>query len=380
MGKSKRLVCPVCKKNTVSTSRTKRCLECYYKRTDIKSVAEIHHCVECNKVVGRGSTRCRQCYFKRQGEFGKLTSQAFQEGKKKAALESQIHEPLTSYEEAQKQWDRCIGRMKQRKKSIPKKPKGRERVVVIPDTHAPFHVPEMLAHICEVEGSISSKAICIGDISDAYAFSTFTKYEKVSFSEEWASVTQVIDALSRSFSEVEIIIGNHDARLEKRLLERLTPDMVDAIRYMTGGLLCPLTALSRDYENVHIAKHETPSGHHVDWFTTDGDVWLGHPERFSITPGSALRKTDDWLLDNEVSLGLDKYRLIVMGHTHQLSSLPWRGNQLLVECGCICQTQGYQTKARIGGRPQKRGYIWYEKDGGKVDLNSVGMHWFDVEQ
>ena len=374
MPKAKRLVCPVCKKNPVSTPRTKRCRECYYKRTDIKSIAKVRHCADCKKVIGPGSTRCRDCYFKKQGEIGKLASQAFQEGKKK----SEIREPLTSYEEAQTQWDRCIGRMKVRQAKSPKKPKGRERVVVVPDIHAPFHEPDHLAYICEVEGPKCAKAICIGDVSDAYAFSTFTKYEQVSFSEEWASVTQVVDALSRSFHQVEIIIGNHDARLEKRLLERLTPDMVDAIRYMTGGLLCPLTALAKQYPNVSIARHETPSGHFVDWFITDGDVWLGHPEKFSKVPGASLRAVEDWLLDNEVALGLDKYRLIVMGHTHQLSKLPWRGSQLLVECGCICQTQGYQTKPRIGGRPQKRGYIAYEKINGTCDLNSVLMHWFDV--
>ena len=379
MPTDKLVLCPVCKKNTLSNARAKRCRDCYYNRSDIKSVAKVHNCVDCKKVVIRGSTRCRECYFKHQAEVGKLTSQAFQEGKKREALESQIHEPLTSYEEAQKQWDRCIGRMKVRQAKAPKKPKGRERVVVVPDIHAPFHEPEMLAYITEEEGPKCTKAILLGDVSDAYAFSTFTKYEKVSFAEEWASVTQVIDAISRSFHEVEIIIGNHDARLEKRLAERLTPDMIDAIKYMTGGILCPLTALVKQYPNVTIARHETPSGHVVNWFTTDGDVWLGHPEKFSKVPSASLRALDDYLSDNELALGLDKYRLIVMGHTHQLEIIPWRGSQLLVSAGCICQQAEYMRTPRLGGRPQKRGFIWYEKDEGKVDLNSVGMHWFDVE-
>ncbi len=371
-------LCPICKKNPVSTSKVQRCRSCYYARTGIASVARVNACIDCGAALpSPNAKRCRPCHFKRlSGE--REARQAVREAEVAAAAPP-IREPLASYEEAQKQWDRCIGRMKQRTAAVPKKPKGRDRVVIIPDIHAPFHEPDMLAHICHHEGPRSTKAICVGDISDAYAFSTFTKYEHVSFSEEWASVTQVVDALSRSFHEVEIIIGNHDGRLEKRLRERLTSDMVDAIRYMTGGLLCPLTALAKQYPNVTIARHETPSGHQIDWFTTDGDVWIGHPEKFSTIPGSALRKLEDWILDNELSLGLDTYKLIVMGHTHQLSKLPWRGNQLLLECGCLCQTQGYQTKPRIGGRPQKRGYVWYESEGGKVDLNSVGMHWFDVE-
>ena len=370
-------LCPVCKKTPVSTPTVKRCRACYYKRKGIESIAQVATCIDCGKVgISRHSTRCRECNFKDM-----TVRRLAREASRKTApdMSAQVAEPLASYEEAQRQWDRCIGRMKVRQAKVPKKPKGRERVVVVPDIHAPFHEPDMLAYICEVEGPKCAKAICIGDVSDAYAFSTFTKYEKVSFAEEWASVTQVMDALSRAFHEVEIIIGNHDARLEKRLLERLTPDMIDAIRYMTGGILCPLTALAKQYSNVTIAKHETPSGHFVDWFIVDGDTWLGHPEKFSKVPGASLRAVEDWILDNEVALGLDKYRLIVMGHTHQLEIIPWRSNQLLVSAGCICQTQGYQTKPRIGGRPQKRGFIWYEKDDGRVDVNAVGMYWFDAE-
>ena len=56
-------------------------------------------------------------------------------------------------------------------------------------------------------------------------------------------------------------------------------------------------------------------------FTTIGDAWLGHPEKFSKTPGSALRSVEDWLLDNEVTLGLDRYRLIVLGPTPHLACL-----------------------------------------------------------
>jgi predicted phosphodiesterase len=375
MSKAKPLLCPVCKTNPISTSKAQRCRSCYYARTGIESFARVPKCSDCGEVLpSPNAKRCRPCHLKHLSEESEAR-QALRQAEV-AAASPQIKEPLASYEEAQQQWDRCIGRMKQRKESVPKKPNGRERVVVVPDIHAPFHEPDMLAYICETEGPKCAKAICIGDVSDAYAFSTFTKYEKVSFAEEWAAVTQVVDALSRSFHEVEIIIGNHDARLEKRLLERLTPDMIDAIRYMTGNILCPLTALAKQYSNVTIAKHETPSGHYVDWFTTDGDVWLGHPEKFSKIPGASLRAVEDWILDNEVALGLDKYRLIVMGHTHQLEIIPWRSNQLLVSAGCICQTQSYQTKPRIGGRPQKRGYVWYEKDNGKVDVNSVGMHWF----
>ena len=37
------------------------------------------------------------------------------------------------------------------------------------------------------------------------------------------------------------------------------------------------------------------------------------------------------------------------------------------------------TQAKIGGRPQRRGYVTFEQVDGRTDLNSVTLHWFDVE-
>ena len=157
--------------------------------------------------------------------------------------------------------------------------------------------------------------------------------------------------------------------------------MIDAVMYMTGGTLCPLTALTKQFSNITIARHEVPgTTHTVDWFTTIGDAWLGHPQKFSRVPGNALRALEDWLLDVESSLGLDRFRVIVLGHTHQLALIPWRSNSMLVECGCVCRTQGYQLSPRLGGRPQKKGYVWFEQVDGITDMNSIGMHWYsDVE-
>ena len=327
--------------------------------------------MDCGADISRGSKvkRCGVCYPSWRKRMAHKASEP----------ELLLREPLASFEEAWSRWEKAIGKMRDRYAGPPKRPPGRERITVIPDIHAPFHVEQYLAQLCAKEGPVATKAIAIGDVSDAYAFSVFTKYERVPFAEEWASVTAVVQALSESFHEVEIVVGNHDARLEKRVRERLTEDQVEAVRFMTGGTLCPLTALAKAYPNVKIAAHETPAGHQINWFTTAGDAWLGHPEKFSTIPGNALRKLEDWLLDNEGPMGLDRYRLIVLGHTHQLSCIPWRSDTMLVECGCLCASQFYQASPRLGGRPQKRGYVWFEQDDGVTDLNSVGWHWFDVE-
>jgi hypothetical protein len=268
--------------------------------------------------------------------------------------------------------------MRDRYKGPPKRKttSGIERIVVIPDVHAPFHERDMLAEVLVREKS-ADRCVCIGDISDAYAFSTYNKYQRVPFAEEWAEVTAVMQALSEAFPRVDVVIGNHDLRLEKRIRERMSEDAVDAIRYMAGGTLCPLTALAKRYPNVRIAAHQVPTGETLDWCMRVGDAWLGHPEKWSKVPGSALRLVEEWLADHEVDYGFGRPRLIVLGHTHTYSQFYWKSGTMLVECGCLAKTQGYMLNPKIGGRPQRRGYVVFEQTNGVTDLNSVRFHSFD---
>jgi predicted phosphodiesterase len=294
-----------------------------------------------------------------------------------------IEEPRSlPFEEAWRLWMRAIGMAKDRYQPTAGRNapiSGTRKILVIPDLHAPFHEEAMFASMLEREAD-ADHIICIGDLGDSYALSRFEKYERMPYREEWASVNLCMQEMASRFPTVEIVIGNHDARLERQLRQRLTEDMVDAIHLITGGILCPITAMAKRYPNVSIASHETPSGKHVDWFTTCGDAWFGHPEKYSRVPGSAIRAVEEWISDNELALGLDPYRLIVMGHTHAASILPWRAGKLLVECGCLCQQQGYMLSPRVGGRPQRRGYVTFTQTNGRTDLNSVRFHWFDAEE
>jgi hypothetical protein len=289
-------------------------------------------------------------------------------------------EPLTSFEEAWAQWMKAVGMARDRYKGPQSEKRRRisdtKKILVVPDLHAPFHEEQMFADMLEREAD-ADKVICIGDLSDSYALSTFTHYRRVSFSEEWASVTLAMQQLSERFPVVEVVVGNHDARLEKRLRERLSEDMVDAVKYLSNGVLCPITALAKRYPNVRVANHVVSGGDSVDWFTTCGDAWLGHPEKYSRVPGAALRFVEEWIADNEHALGLSRYRLLVLGHTHAYSQFLWRGGQMLIECGCLAQQQGYMLKPKIGGRPQRRGYVTFEQTNGVTDLNSVRFYSFD---
>lgn len=384
---AKKRICAVCKKNELVHPKAKRCMECYHSRVGIKSTAKpLPKCSECGKECARTSTKCMDCHRKR-GPYtanSRLLKKEKQDLLKKIADET-IRQPLRTFEESWKKWQDTIGMARDRYRGPAKTRKtpiktNRKRILVIPDLHVPFHEPDMVASMLAREVGNVDLAICIGDVGDAYSHSRFAKYESVPYAHEWAEVTLLMQTFSESFPQTKIIIGNHDARLRKAIAAHLTVDMVEAISTMTGGTLCPLTALAKKFSNIEVAKHHVPNtDHSIDWLLVEGDALLAHPEKYSRVPGSALRFFQEWADENSSAIGLDKIRLVVMGHTHTLAMFPWRADSLLVECGCLCRTQGYMTGARIGGRPQRRGYMWFEQIDGVTDMNSVGWRWLDAE-
>ena len=326
-------------------------------------------CPGCNttKIRNRGALTCVACAKKlRRGDGLVEDAQAIPKG--------------LPFEREWAIWLKEIGAAKDRYTgpAVSKARQGRLRILVVPDLHAPFHDPAAVAAMLERERDIDI-AVLMGDIGDGYALSRFLKYEQCPYTQELASVTLLLQTFSERFPLVRIIEGNHDgARLEKQLLERLTPDMVSAIRSMTGGTLSPIHALCRRFPNIEFAP-ATAGRHRAGWLTQIGDALFCHAEKFSRVPGAALRSIEDWMLDFEQTVDLHPWRVIVQAHTHQLSYFPYHADKLLMEAGCLCTTHGYQMSARIGGRPQRRGWIVLEQVDGKTDINRSRVVWFDAE-
>lgn len=297
----------------------------------------------------------------------------------RAALE--MRPSLASYDEAWLMWQREIGMARDRyapSTATPATDKHGRIVTVAGDWHIPWHDPEMVADLIARESARTDLLVIPGDFSDAYALSRFLLYEWMPHRDEWAQVQALLDVLAASFRRILISIGNHDSRLEKQLISRLTPDMVEAVRWMTGGLLCPLTMLAKRYANVDIAQHPLPGGHAANWFAVVGDAWIGHPEAFSVIPGGALRKVENALAHKAEEWGLGEARLVVVAHTHQRADIPWRSGCRLIEPGCLCRTQGYQTTPRMTATTQRHGYLtFWQDDTGRTDFNSVRLFDYD---
>jgi hypothetical protein len=293
---------------------------------------------------------------------------------------SQIREPLASYDEAWTRLTRAIGVAKDRYVGPPKKRKTGKRIKVVAagDFHVPFHDKAAVAELIAREAADTDLLMLGGDFGDAQSASIFTKYEHVPFTEELAETKACLDHLSESFQSIRYLRGsNHMDRFEKRIRERLDPDIVDAILYMTGGELSPDLVMVKRYPNVTIDCWQTPHGQRVPWLMVLGDVAFCHAEKYSVTPGFTTRKVEEWLDDFTGALGLPPIRAVVQFHTHAMSLLPWRTDKVLIEPGAMCLTHGYQLGSKIGGRPQRVGYVTFEMEDGRIDFNSIRLRWLN---
>ncbi len=312
------------------------------------------------RIKSVGSKQCNECRFGRTA-IG-------------------VTAPLTSYHEAWAQLEKAIGKTKERYAGPAKaKPTGKRiRICSAGDFHVPFHDREAVAELIAKESGRTDVLVLGGDFGDAHSASTFTKYEHVSFTDELAESTVCLEALSSAFPRIQYLRGsNHMDRVAKRLREQLDKDLVDAILYMTGGELSPDLVLAKRYPNIEIACWETPNGERVPWLMVVGDVAFSHAEKYSITPGAATRKIEEWLDDFSGALGLPTIRAVVQFHTHAMSLLPWRSDKVLIEPGAMCRTQGYQLGSKIGGRPQRVGYVTFELEGGRIDFDSIRLRWLN---
>lgn len=287
--------------------------------------------------------------------------------------------PALHYESAWQEWRHAIGQLKDRPVKFPsKKTRRRQKIVIASDFHIPFHHKGHVAHLFTKEAD-ADLLIINGDLQDFYSVSRFIKYENVPIERELAEVTLFLEEAAKTWPRIVIVGGNHDAqRFEKQLRDRLDPEMVRVIEFLTGGSLSPIAAIAAKYKNISIAK--THVGRHVvSWLAQEGDLLTTHAEKFSITPGAALRKIEECLQDLDRVLNLAPWRVLIQAHTHQMAWFPWHAGRLLIEGGCFCETHGYQLTAKVGGRPQRCGYVTLEQVDGVTDIASIKLHWLDAE-
>lgn len=255
-----------------------------------------------------------------------------------------------------------------------------QRICVAGDFHAPFHDPDVVSTLIADEGPRTDTLIISGDLMDFYSISRFLKYERVTIEQEIAGTDALLAQLSAAFPDVLIVSGNHDSqRFEKQLRSFLSPEMVHVVELLTGGNLSVIHLLAKRYPNVRFAPQQS-GAYKLGWMTQVGDLIVSHAEKFSVVPGSVLRKIEEGLTDFDHVYGLQPWKVLIQAHTHAHSVVCWHADKLLVEGGCCCVTHGYQLSARMGGRPQRQGYTTLRQIHGVTDINSVRFRWLNAER
>lgn len=267
----------------------------------------------------------------------------------------------------------------------PKPPKYQagdtQRIVVAGDFHAPYHDPAAVAELIANEAGQTDTLIISGDLFDMYSVSRFPKREPITIQQEWASGTALLAQLAAAFPDVLIIHGNHDERVERQLRALLPPELAHAIEILSDGNFSIIKQAAKRHSNVRVAHHVADGGFSLPWLVQVGDLIVSHAEKYSITPGAALRKIEEALSDFEHVYRLNEWRVLIQAHTHTYSSLIWHSDKYLWEGGCMClNPQGYQMSARVGGRSQKQGYITLTQHLGKTDVNSLRFRWLNSDK
>ena len=96
-----------------------------------------------------------------------------------------------------------------------KRNKNKEVVLVIPDTQVPFEHPDSIEFLKTVEDwAEPTKIIQIGDLIDSHAISDYpTDPDGFSAGHELDKTIKHLKKFYKAFPKVEVVIGNHDARL-----------------------------------------------------------------------------------------------------------------------------------------------------------------------
>lgn len=104
-----------------------------------------------------------------------------------------------------------------------------ESILVVPDTHAPFHDQRAWDLMIKVGKALKPDHIVhIGDLIDFYSISKFTKdpSRKLSVDSEIKVARTLLDDLdSLGASNKHLLMGNHDDRFQRYLFER-APELV----------------------------------------------------------------------------------------------------------------------------------------------------------
>ncbi len=252
-----------------------------------------YECIEgCGAQTSRVGRKCRECYLK-EVRVGPPDNRRHVVGRSDvlSGVRDALQEEAKLSPELDR-WTRLHGDW-----------------MLLSDPHIPFHHTETIVQMCETAQMLGIKNLCVpGDLIHADTISQYDQAGKtVAIRAELECAGRVLEALLSVFDRIEIIVGNHDQRIEKLVAKWAQKDGKHLASLMAGVLKVEDEAEAISYG---IFRH-----------------FLGNPDRVIMHPLPEIVINDKWLIQhpsqcsrkpptNQINM-IHKWRLsVVGGHNH----------------------------------------------------------------
>ena len=214
------------------------------------------------------------------------------------------------------------------------------RILVIPDTHAPYHDAKAFELVSRVaRGEKPTDAVVIGDFADCAAVSSHPKTpERKFFWQDELDTARALLARVRGWSDVlHFIEGNHETRLSRYVMDN-APELHGShpsIRELLGVEKREWTAY-REHKMIgkvaftHDVGHSGPGALSQTLTAVGSNVVFGHTHRLGVIYDGALDGTHrfamsvGWLGDVSAASNMHKAKLrswqLGFGWVNQTSS------------------------------------------------------------
>jgi len=244
-------------------------------------------------------------------------------------------------------------------------PEGKlHKVVSISDMHIPWVNDNVIADMIS-KHSDAEVLVVNGDFVDQFSVSRWPKDKGVLLRHEYEIGIDYLKQFSKMFKKVILTRGNHDERLQSYFSSNLDPN----VSFMVNPDMLERMAKGYSFnkygrlEKMHDFNNIQYSGGLSGWYARVGNCIFAHPKGGSKVPMRTCVKVADYFLEKE------DYDAIVIGHTHKIGQLIWKG-KLLIEQGCCCVPMDYEADAKMQYSQQAFGYaVVYMNSKGQVDFD-----------
>jgi len=245
------------------------------------------------------------------------------------------------------------------------KPKGKlHKILSIGDLHIPWVNDNVLRDALS-KHSDADVLVVNGDILDQFSVSRWPKSKHILLRHEYEIGMRYLKHFASQFKKVVLVRGNHDVRVQSYFSAQLDP----AITFLTHPDLLERMAKGYDFnaygelEKMYDFNNVYYKGGLCAWYAKIGNAIFAHPSGGSGIPMRTCVNAANYFLEKE------PYDAMVIGHTHKLGQLIWKG-KLLIEQGCCCVPMDYEADAKLKYGQQSFGYsVIYMNDKGEVDFD-----------